>query len=67
MKVIINGNDMEIPSTVNTISKLIEHLKITNPVVIVEHNHVILEKEDHATTTIAPTDRIEFIQFVGGG
>ena len=67
MDVRINGNKMNIPQDVNTISKLIAHLNISNPVIIVEHNAQILQKEDHATTEVAPNDNIELIQFVGGG
>lgn len=67
MDVNINGNDMTIPNEVDTVCKLIEHLNITNPVIIVEHNDVILLKEQHETTSIHDGDKIEFIQFVGGG
>ena len=67
MEVTINGNAMVIPEKVDTITKLIEHLEINNPVVIVEHNDVILQKESHENTMVQASDRIEFIQFVGGG
>ena len=67
MEVNINGNAMVIPKKVDTITKLIEHLEINNPVVIVEHNDVILQKETHENTMVQANDRIEFIQFVGGG
>lgn len=67
MEVTINGNAMVIPKKVDTITKLIEHLEINNPVVIVEHNDVILQKESHENTMVQASDRIEFIQFVGGG
>lgn len=67
MEVTINGNAMVIPKKVDTITKLIEHLEINNPVVIVEHNDVILQKETHENTMVQASDRIEFIQFVGGG
>src|SRR5699024_5855616 len=50
MEVTINGNAMVIPKKVDTITKLIEHLEINNPVVIVEHNDVILQKESHENT-----------------
>lgn len=67
MEITINGNTMVIPGEVDTITKLIDHLEINNPVVIVEHNDVILQKETHENTIVQPSDRIEFIQFVGGG
>jgi len=67
MEVTINGNELVIPTAVDTITKLIKHLEINNPVVIVEYNDVILQKEAHENTMIQSSDRIEFIQFVGGG
>lgn len=67
MNIIINGKEKQIPTSVTTIQQLIEYLEITNPVIIVEKNDVILQQEDHETTTIEAEDRIEFIQFVGGG
>lgn len=67
MDLIINGNHMQIPEDVSTITNLIDYLKISNPVVIVEHNDNILQKDDHKNTVIQTGDRIEFIQFVGGG
>lgn len=67
MDVIINGNERELSEEINTVSKLIRHLEITNPVIIVEHNDVILQKVDHEKTVIKAGDQIELIQFVGGG
>ncbi len=67
MQVTINGKAMSLPKNVDTVAKLIEHLEIRNPVVIVEHNDCILQKEDHASTQIKENDKIELIQFVGGG
>lgn len=67
MDVIINGNKRELSEEINTVSKLIKHLEITNPVIIVEHNDVILQKVDHEKTAIKAGDQIELIQFVGGG
>lgn len=67
MNLTINGNEMAVPKNIQTISQLIEHLEITNPVVIVEHNNNILEKEEHEKTSLTDGDQVEFIQFVGGG
>ncbi|MBY7143185.1 sulfur carrier protein ThiS [Virgibacillus sp. NKC19-3] len=63
----LNGEIVTIPTAVTTIKEVIEHYKISNPVVIVEHNDRILEKNEHTTTEIADGDKIELIQFVGGG
>lgn len=67
MKLHINGEEVTVPKTIATITDLIDHFKIKNPVFIVEHNENILEKEDHAETKIKEGDKIEFVQFVGGG
>lgn len=63
----LNGEFVTIPTTITTIKEIIEHYKISNPVVIVEHNDRILEKNEHTATKIANGDKIELIQFVGGG
>lgn len=67
MKVTINGKSEQLPEGVTTVRQLIDYLKIKNPVIIVEVNDVILHKDDHETTTLEAGDKIEFIQFVGGG
>ena len=63
----INGEHVKVPETIKTITDLIEYFEIKNPVFIVEHNENILEKTDHANTTVKDGDKIEFVQFVGGG
>lgn len=63
----INGEQVKVPETIETITDLIDYFEIRNPVFIVEHNENILEKEDHAKTTVKAGDKIEFVQFVGGG
>lgn len=67
MKLLINGEYVTVPTTVSTIKEIIEHFKITNPIVIVEHNDSIIEKNAHAETKIVDGDKIELVQFVGGG
>jgi len=67
MQLRINGERVTVPQTITTISDLIEYFEIKNPVFIVEHNENILEKKDHAHTKVNEGDKIEFVQFVGGG
>ncbi len=67
MKLTINGVEMDIPTNVQTVTELITYLELSSPVIIVEHNETILQNETHAQTTIKDGDKIEFIQFVGGG
>lgn len=67
MEVIINGDAMSLSKDVTTITKLIQHMEIENPVVIVELNGKILKQEDHMKSEVKQGDCIELIQFVGGG
>ncbi|TMN20743.1 sulfur carrier protein ThiS [Lentibacillus cibarius] len=67
MKLNVNGNEIHVPETVKTIEDVKLHLNITNPGVIVEHNGDILEKSTHVDKQITDGDKIEFVQFVGGG
>lgn len=67
MKLLINGEYVTVPTTVSTIKEIIEHFKINNPIVIVEHNHSIIEENAHADTKVEDGDKIELVQFVGGG
>lgn len=67
MKLLINGNYELLPTTITTIQEVIEHYHIRNPVIIVEHNNVIIEKDTHSHTKINDGDKLELIQFVGGG
>jgi len=67
MQLTINGEQMNVPSSIKTITELIEHLELKSPVIIVEHNDIILQKGEHEKTEIKSGDKIEFVQFVGGG
>lgn len=67
MKLLVNGENITVPPHIQYISDLITYFQIQNPVVIVEHNHQILEKQEHEKTKIADGDKIELVQFVGGG
>jgi len=63
----INGAKVEVPASVQTVTDLIAHLDLSSPVIIVEHNQVILKKDEHENAQIKDGDKIEFVQFVGGG
>lgn len=67
MNLIINGDNLEIPGTVETVSNLLQHFDIDQKVVIVEINGDILDKETHQETKISDGDKIELVHFVGGG
>ena len=67
MKLLVNGNNLQVPGEVNTIADVITHFFAHDPIVIVEHNGVILDKSLHPEQIISDGDKIELVQFVGGG
>jgi len=67
MKLRINGEVVEVPVTVATVTDLLHHFKLDQKVCIVEQNDDILQKEDHTARSVQDGDRIEIVHFVGGG
>jgi sulfur carrier protein len=63
--IIVNGEQKEVGPL--SILGLLEKLEIDPRRVAVELNLEILPKADYATTTLQDGDRIEIVQFVGGG
>jgi sulfur carrier protein len=67
MMLTVNGNQVEVPNTVGTVTELLQHFELNQKVIIVERNAEILEKAKHAETLISHGDKIELVHFVGGG
>jgi sulfur carrier protein len=67
MKLSINGNTVEVPDNIRTVSELLQHFKLEQKVAVVERNREILEKKDHPTTEVRDGDVFEIVHFVGGG
>lgn len=67
MKVVINGDKLELPRTIETVAGLLEHFGLQQKVVIVEQNESILEKQAHSETKVKDGDKFELVHFVGGG
>lgn len=65
MRIQLNGEDREVAAT--TILALVQELGLDVRKVAVERNLEIVPKSLHATTALADGDRIEVVQFVGGG
>ena len=65
MRIEVNGEPREVTAT--TVLALVGELGLDSRKVAVERNLEIVPKSLHAATPIAEGDRIEVVQFVGGG
>jgi thiamine biosynthesis protein ThiS len=66
MKIILNGEDFEIAEALS-LSSLLAQLEIDTRRVAVEHNLIVVKREQLDTVTVREGDRIEVVNFVGGG
>lgn len=62
----INGEMREIPP-VSNVYELLQHLGISGSHIAVELNREIIRRRDWEHTPISNRDRVEIVQFVGGG
>lgn len=65
MRIEVNGQGRDTAAA--TVLALIEELKLDPRKVAVERNLEIVPRSLHATTALADGDKIELVQFVGGG
>lgn len=65
MKLTINGEEKETNS--QTISELLDELGIKDKVMASAINLEVVKKENYKTHKLKDNDRVEFLQFVGGG
>lgn len=65
MKLIINGEEKETKS--ETISELLDELNIKDKVMASAINLEVVKKDNWQTYKLKENDRVEFLQFVGGG
>ncbi|GGB60969.1 MULTISPECIES: sulfur carrier protein ThiS [Henriciella] len=66
MQVFVNGDAMEIVEGA-TVADLVRQLTDDPRGMAIERNREIVPKSAHATTQLADGDRLEVVQFVGGG
>jgi sulfur carrier protein len=66
MKLEINGEMRSVPASA-TIRELLENLEIKPDRIAVELNLRIIKSKDWDRTPVKEADRIEIVQFVGGG
>lgn len=65
MRIQLNGEPHDTQAT--TVTALVEALGLDIRKVAVERNLEIVPRSLHATTPVAEGDRLEVVQFVGGG
>jgi len=65
MRIQVNGEHRVVEAA--TILALVEELGLDVRKVAVERNLEIVPQSLHATTALAEGDRVELVQFVGGG
>ncbi len=65
MRIQVNGDTREVAA--RTVTALVEELGFDVRKVAVERNLTIVPRSLHATTALEEGDRIELVQFVGGG
>jgi thiamine biosynthesis protein ThiS len=66
MKLEINGETKCVAASAN-VRELLENLGIKPDRIAVEVNRLIIKRQDWARTPIRDLDKIEIVQFVGGG
>ena len=62
----VNGERREMEPG-SSLAGLIEELGLKQRRVAVEHNRAVVPRDDWETTPLAENDRVEVVQFVGGG
>jgi sulfur carrier protein len=66
MKLIINGQEKEYSSSM-TIQQIIDNLDIESKVMAAAVNMNVVKKENWSEYTPQDGDKLEFLEFVGGG
>ncbi|HEX4347064.1 MAG TPA: sulfur carrier protein ThiS [Vicinamibacterales bacterium] len=66
MKITLNGDPYELDGP-TTVSGLLERLQIDSRRVAVEHNLDVLKRQKFDETRVQEGDRVEIVNFVGGG
>jgi thiamine biosynthesis protein ThiS len=66
VRITLNGEPYELDQPMS-VQELLEKLDIDPRRVAVEHNLVILKRHSFAVTLVGDGDRVEIVNFVGGG
>ncbi|MCD8836511.1 sulfur carrier protein ThiS [Mammaliicoccus sciuri] len=66
MKCIINGDEFNFEDAL-TLSDLLDSLELDKDRIIVEWNDTLINSEQFNDITVRESDRLELLEFVGGG
>ena len=66
MQIILNGESLELPSTL-TLAELVDRQGLRESRVAIEVNGAIAPRSQHHCWTVHPGDRIEIVRALGGG
>lgn len=66
MRIVLNGQDHVFPGPMS-VAALVERLGLDQRKVAVERNLEIVPRSAHAATDLRDGDRVEIVNFVGGG
>ncbi len=66
MQIEVNGQPREVPDG-TTVGALLDELGLGGTLVAVERNEEIVPRAEHARCALAAGDRVEVVEFVGGG
>lgn len=66
MRIQVNGQDHELPGP-TTLAGLVERLGLDARKIAIERNLEIVPRSIYATTALHEGDRLEIVNFVGGG
>ena len=66
MEIVINGETREVPTATN-LGELLRLLDLKEDRVAIELNREIVRRDRWTETALQPRDRLEIVQFVGGG
>ena len=66
MTISLNGESVD-PRDAKTIAELIDRYQLPPQSILVEHNGVVIHRQDWPERPLAEGDRIEFVRVVAGG
>lgn len=66
MKLLLNGEATSTPESLS-VAGFLDRLGLPRKGIAVELNRVIVPKSEYAVTPLTEGDKIEIVQFVGGG